>query len=283
MGIIKGIACHERNRAARRAIRKAVKSKGLFGKIVRGAIIYTIVSTLATSVLPQAISVAATFKQEGPHTKEEFVEYTKDWVQNKVDDFTGTFSEIVDDAKFANEKTIKEMAQDFGKRAEIFANENGTTFLKASIARVVDGDTIVVDIYGDNCGDKSHECTVRLIGVNTPESVASEEYLAYKGTENCEEGVAASDFVKEYLSDKTYVYLESDKGDTDKYGRLLRYVWTEIPENEYDVDVVATEMLNGVLLEEGYAEVATYKPNEKYVDYFTAIEQDSTDDFAIDR
>ena len=27
MGIIKGIACHERNRAARRAIKKAVKSR----------------------------------------------------------------------------------------------------------------------------------------------------------------------------------------------------------------------------------------------------------------
>ena len=29
MGIIKGIACHERNRAARRAIKKVVKSRGI--------------------------------------------------------------------------------------------------------------------------------------------------------------------------------------------------------------------------------------------------------------
>ena len=138
MGIIKGIARHERNRAARRAIKKAVKSRGLLGKLVRGAIIYTIVSTLATSVLPQAVSVAATFKDNGPYTKEEFVEQTKDWVQSKVDDFTGTFTKIVDDTKLASEEAMKEMAQDFGEKAEIFANENGTTFLKASIARVVD-------------------------------------------------------------------------------------------------------------------------------------------------
>lgn len=46
-----------------------------------------------------------------------------------------------------------------------------------------------------------------------------------------------------------------------------------MPENEYDIDVISTEMLNGILVKNGYAEVATYQPNVKYEDYFESIEE----------
>ena len=49
----------------------------------------------------------------------------------------------------------------------------------------------------------------------------------------------------------------------DPYGRLLAYVW-----------VAESRMFNEVLLKEGYAQVATFPPNVKYVERF----QDSSED-----
>lgn len=116
------------------------------------------------------------------------------------------------------------------------------------VDRVVDGDTIIVAINGENV-------TVRMIGVNTPESVAPENYK-----ENTDEGVTASDYTKELLTGE-YVHLEYDKDKDDNYGRTLAYVYLD--------DV----MVNLHLLEEGYAEVMTIKPNTKYVAKFQETEQ----------
>lgn len=206
-----------------------------------------------------------------------------EWKESIVQKFAGDTAKAAQNGDYTTKEGVEKVVEDVANRAETFANENGTEFSRASISRVVDGDTIVVDIFADNCGDKSHEYTVRLIGVNTPESVASQEYLEYKGTTNSEEGKAASDYTKELLQDIDYVYLESDVGALDKYGRSLYYVWFDVPSNEYDIDEVSNHMLNGLLVKEGYAEVATYKPNVKYADYFAAIEARTTDDFAVDR
>jgi micrococcal nuclease len=192
--------------------------------------------------------------------------------QESVQDVSGQVGDIASNGDYSSPESIDQMVSDITDKAETFANENGTEFHRASVVQVVDGDTIVIDICGERCEDKTHEYTVRLIGVNTPESVASEEYLEYKGTTNSQEGKDASDYTKELLSNVDYVYLESDVDEHDKYGRNLYYVWFEVPENEYDINVISTEMLNGVLVKEGYAEVATYEPNVKYEDYFEAIE-----------
>lgn len=130
-----------------------------------------------------------------------------------------------------------------------------SSLTEAHVERVVDGDTLVVS-YNDN------EYKIRLIGVDTPESVASESYLESTGKENTQEGVDASNYTKSLVEDKD-VYLEFDISSEDKYGRLLAYVYLE-----------DGQMLQEILLADGYANLATYPPNVKYVEHFTKIVED---------
>lgn len=120
---------------------------------------------------------------------------------------------------------------------------------KFFVFKVVDGDTIMV-----RRGETNER--VRLIGVDTPESVHPDP------SKNTECGEIASRFTRERLEQK-YVELELDAQERDQYGRLLAYVW---------VDGV---MFNKVLLQEGMAQVATYPPNVKYVDDFTALQAEA--------
>ena len=146
------------------------------------------------------------------------------------------------------------------------AKEADTEFIKASIVRVVDGDTLVVDI--DN-----EEVKVRLIGIDTPESVASKDYLQKTGKTNSKEGKDATAVTKSILSDYTDVYLQKDVSETDKYGRLLRYVWLSVPEDEFNINEISTKMLNAMLLEKGTAKAVSYKPDVKYQDIFEDLER----------
>lgn len=118
----------------------------------------------------------------------------------------------------------------------------------AQVVRVVDGDTIEVSFNGST--EK-----VRLIGVDTPETVHPTIGVEPYGRE-------ASNFSKEKLADKT-VRLEFDVEERDRYGRLLAYVWLE------------EELFNEVLLQEGYAQLATYPPNVKYVERFKAAQKEA--------
>ncbi|HEU5326401.1 MAG TPA: thermonuclease family protein [Candidatus Limnocylindria bacterium] len=82
----------------------------------------------------------------------------------------------------------------------------------ARIERVIDGDTVVVDLDG-------RRERVRYIGVDAPE-------LA-----NAEAGIAAECWgqearqANERLVDDAEVLLERDVSDRDRFGRLLRHVW----------------------------------------------------------
>lgn len=129
---------------------------------------------------------------------------------------------------------------------------NPNEFEKHTVHRVIDGDTFT--IIEDN-----QEIYVRLIGVDTPESVAPEEYLKETNKENTWGGEIASEFTKELIENKD-VYLEWDVQKTDKYGRYLCYVYLE-----------NGEMLQKILLENGIAKLATYPPNIKYVDEFKEV------------
>ncbi len=80
-------------------------------------------------------------------------------------------------------------------------------------------------------------------------------------SKNVPEGTTASDYTKELLTDKN-VYLEYDAGRTDKYDRVLAYVYTE--------DGV---MVNNLLLEEGMAKIMTIQPNVKYVELFKQTQE----------
>lgn len=124
--------------------------------------------------------------------------------------------------------------------------ENNLTYYP--VVRVVDGDTIIV--LKDNV-----ETKVRLIGIDTPESVAAGK----NAEKNCEEGKVASDYVKDLLSDGT-VALEYDVEPNDKYGRDLCYVY-----------LTDGTMLNKLLLEIGYARIMRIEPNIKYVAEFDEI------------
>lgn len=127
--------------------------------------------------------------------------------------------------------------------------------IKATVVRVVDGDTYVVDIDGV-------ETKVRLIGIDTPESVASQEYLDRTGKENTEEGKNISDYMKKLLSEGTALYLEFDVEKYDKYDRVLAYAYFS-----------DGEMIQEHLLKKGYAQVMTIEPNVAYSERFVELEQ----------
>ena len=80
----------------------------------------------------------------------------------------------------------------------------------ATVVRVVDGDTIVVRL-----GDRTE--TVRLIGIDTPESVARDR------PDECY-GAEASSRLAELLPPGTAVQLTRDVEPRDMYDRLLAYV-----------------------------------------------------------
>ncbi|MDP3062609.1 MAG: thermonuclease family protein [Chloroflexota bacterium] len=101
---------------------------------------------------------------------------------------------------------------------------------------------------------------VRHIGVDTPETVHStigeEPY-----------GKEASDRNRQLVQGKT-VWLEKDVSETDKYGRLLRYIY---------LDAQGTQMVNAILVQEGLAQVSTYPPDVKYVDLFLSLQREARD------
>jgi micrococcal nuclease len=117
----------------------------------------------------------------------------------------------------------------------------------ATVTRVVDGDTI--DISPSVAG----RSRVRLIGMDTPE--------VHFGTQPY--GPEASDFAKQGLEGEE-VGLELDVQKVDPYGRLLSYVY--LPDGQ---------MFNETLLEEGYAQVATFPPNVKYVERFLEAQREA--------
>ncbi len=114
---------------------------------------------------------------------------------------------------------------------------------RVQVTRVVDGDTIVVSI-GANM-----EKTVRFIGMDTPETVDPKRPVGCFGKE-------ASNETKSLLTGKT-VILQKDVSETDKYGRILRYIFLPLPDGQ-------TLFVNDLLVREGFARVLTYPPDVKY-------------------
>jgi len=119
----------------------------------------------------------------------------------------------------------------------------------------VDGDTIVVD--------RGHgKEKLRYIGMDTPETVAPGQPVEWMGPE-------ASAANKRLVEGRTGV-LERDVSETDRYGRLLRYVWTH--------DGGRWALVNLELVQEGFAQVSTYPPDVKYVDVYLAAERIARDE-----
>ena len=112
--------------------------------------------------------------------------------------------------------------------------------------RVIDGDTIIVEI------DSKQE-RVRLIGVDTPETVHPNKPVEYFGKE-------ASEFTKRMVEGKE-VRLEFDWQRRDKYGRLLAYVYLQ-----------DGTFLNAEIIKQGYGFAYTRFPF-KYLEEFRSYER----------
>ncbi|MDP2731228.1 MAG: thermonuclease family protein [Dehalococcoidales bacterium] len=108
---------------------------------------------------------------------------------------------------------------------------------KAIVTRVIDGDTI--EIEGGY--------RVRYIGIDAPEE--DEYYFKEALAKNAELVLGKK------------VRLKRDVSETDKYGRLLCYVY------------VGDLFVNAELVRMGYANAVKYDPDVKYSNYFTGLEQ----------
>lgn len=125
-------------------------------------------------------------------------------------------------------------------------SEKRDTFLE--ISKFVDGDTFWVR-YANGIEEK-----IRLIGIDAPESRNTGRVQIEKF------GKEASAYVKLYLTGKK-VRLEYDVEKLDRYKRTLAYVYLE-----------DGTFLNAHLVEEGYANAATFPPNVKYSELFRDLE-----------
>ncbi|MCX6808683.1 MAG: thermonuclease family protein [Candidatus Berkelbacteria bacterium] len=116
------------------------------------------------------------------------------------------------------------------------------------VVSVVDGDTIKVSIDG-----KTE--TLRLIGIDTPETVDPTKSVQCFGPESSEKARA--------LLSGQEVSLESDpsQGDLDKYNRLLRYVF-----------LGDGTSYNLTMIQEGFAHEYTYKTAYKYQTEYRSAE-----------
>ena len=187
---------------------------------------------------------------------------------DRVSDNTSniTSSDVIDskktqfDSKY-NDHIISEESEE-GANVKIEENEEvPSVFQSATVIRVVDGDTAIVNVDGS-------EFKLRFIGVDTPETVHPSKPVEYYGKE-------ASNFTKDILFEGREIYLEKDVSDLDRYGRMLRYIWLELPEdqeNPSDFDI-ENKMFNAILVKNGYAQVSTFPPDVKYQDRFVELER----------
>lgn len=119
------------------------------------------------------------------------------------------------------------------------------------VSDVVDGDTIKVVISGE-------EKTLRLIGIDTPETVDPRKPVECFGKE-------ASDKAKELLSgEKVRLEIDPTQDNVDRYGRLLRYVHRE--------DGL---FFNKWMIENGYAHEYTYETPYQYQAEFKQAETEA--------
>jgi micrococcal nuclease len=122
--------------------------------------------------------------------------------------------------------------------------------IEGTVVRVVDGDTIYVQLAG-------RVEKIRYIGVNTPEI-----HHPIKGEEPG--GREAADVNRRIVGGQR-VRLELDVRTRDRYGRLLAYVW------------VGDMMVNAELVRLGYAQVMTLPPNVRYQNLFVKLQREARD------
>lgn len=113
----------------------------------------------------------------------------------------------------------------------------------ATVTRVIDGDTI--DVLLDGKQER-----IRYVGVNTPER-----------DEPCYNEATQAN--RDLVEGKT-VTLVTDTSDTDRYDRLLRYIYAD------------GVFVNESLVRNGYAEAVLYQPDDAFYADFLALEKSAT-------
>ena len=132
---------------------------------------------------------------------------------------------------------------------------------EAVVTRVVDGDTIVARITartegpGAGSAPVGAEVRIRLIGIDTPESVKPNSPVECFGKE-------ASAALKALIQGNE-VKLVRDVEDADRYDRLLRYVY------------LGDEMANARMVANGYASAYTYPPSVRHSSLFVELEREA--------
>ena len=113
------------------------------------------------------------------------------------------------------------------------------------VVRVIDGDTIEIED-----GQK-----VRYIGINSPELHDPRRPVGCFAKQSYEEN-------KKLVEGKT-ITMERDISETDKYKRLLRYVW------------IGDVLVNDYLVRQGFALTSTFPPDVKYETQFLEAETEA--------
>lgn len=124
----------------------------------------------------------------------------------------------------------------------------------ARVVRIVDGDTIVVD------RGRGNE-RLRYIGIDAPESVKPGTPVQFMAREASAANAA--------LVAGRVVVLERDVSETDRYGRLLRYVWLR--------DGGSWTFVNLELVRRGFAHAVTFPPDVRWVDALRTAERTARD------
>ena len=117
----------------------------------------------------------------------------------------------------------------------------------ATVTKIVDGDTVWVDLDGDALGDYK----VRYLGIDTPETYFGVECYGPEAKERNRELVGGQ-----------RVALQRDTSDVDRWDRLLRYVY-----------LGDGTWINGALVREGYALVTIYPPDDRYEVALEALQE----------
>lgn len=104
------------------------------------------------------------------------------------------------------------------------------TYYVKEVTKVVDGDTI--DVVIDLGFDIMYKSRVRLAGIDTPES----------RTRNLEEkklGLEAKDYLKKALKSSKKVVIKTEKlSSTEKYGRILGWLYLDGSETSFNVEMI---------------------------------------------
>ena len=151
-----------------------------------------------------------------------------------------------DGGAYRNPTSAPTPTSEGGVPATVSASDNN---IRVPVVRITDGDTIQVEINGE-------WVYVRYIGMNTPEIAHS----ASETDQPCGQDAAEAN---RRLVEGQVVRLEKDVSDTDRYGRLLRYVY------------LGDTFVNAALVREGWAEVVSYPPDTREFENFRALEQEA--------